>query len=257
MVKILAKISEASIDLIVKHDLCIMQMDMDDGQSGQTGQEDGRELIYRCLSCNHEFPSRDAAVKHRQRTHHRCAGVDVNTGEILDEIGKGRGGAKVITLPVKKAPIGATGDQHIEEHYKGYSKDKESYLFVMNPDGTIRDLRLAQPLLYPIYELMKKERGYLGDFPQFIADAVETLFANAGYELALAPKSHGLVYEEVTRLLQEGKLELVHEEGQVRLGVKNGYKNERAERRDSSGGKESGEPELSQGRSGEEESSQP
>lgn len=234
-----------------------MQVDMDAGQDGQGGQEGGRELVYRCLSCDRDLPSRGAAVKHRQRTHHRCAGVDVNTGEIVDEIGKRRGGAKVVTLAPRKPPISPTGDQHIEEHYKGYSKDRERYLFIMNPDGGIRDFRLAQPLLYPIYELMKKERDYKGDFPQFIADAVETLFANAGYELALAPKSHGLVYQEVTRLLQEGKLEFVHEEGQVILGVKNGNQDERAEGRDSSRGEESGSSELSQRGKGEKESSQP
>lgn len=231
-----------------------MQVDMDSGQAGQeTGQEQ-RELVYHCFDCNRDFPSRDAAVKHRQRYHHRCAGIDANTGEPVDEIGKARGMAKVVTPPPRRPIISAEGDEHIKEHVKGYSKDGENYLFVLHPDGTVRDFRLEQPLLYPIFELMKKERSYKGDFPEFIADAVETLFANAGYELTLAPKSQSLIYQEVLKLIHQGELELVHEGDEVRLGVKDGYKDERPGGRASSPGEEPG-VELPQ--QGKEEPGQP
>jgi len=205
----------------------------------QTGQEQ-RELVYHCFECKYDFRTRDAAVKHRQRYHHRCGGIDANTGELLDEIGKARAPAKVIAPPLRRPVISAEGDEHIKEHVKGYSKDGENYLFVLHPDGTVRDFRLEQPLLYPIFELMKSERSYKGDFPEFIADAVETLFANAGYELTLAPKSQGMIYQEVMKLIEKGDLELVHEGDAVRLGVKDGYKDERAQGRDVSPGEEPG-----------------
>lgn len=217
---------------------------MDTGQ--KTGQE--QQLVYHCFNCKYDFRSRDAAVKHRQRYHHHCAGIDVNTGEILDEIGKGRGPAKVVSPPPRRPVISAEGDEHIKEHAKGYSKDGESILFVLYPNGTIRDLRFEQPLLYPIFQLMKKEREYKGDFPQFIADAVETLFANAGYELTLAPKSQSMIYQEVMRLLDQGQLELVCQEDQVTLGVKDGYKDERAQGPDSSPGEGPGVELPQQGR---------
>jgi len=130
------------------------------------------------------------------------------------------------------SPIGVSGDEHIKEHYQGYSKDGESFLFVMHPDGRVRDLRLEYPLLYPIFQLMQNERGYKGDFPQFISDAVETLFANAGYELALVPKTQGIIYQQVVELLREGKLELVNQEDKVTLEVKNGHQAEHARGQD-------------------------
>lgn len=219
--------------------------------------ENKPELVYHCFECKYDFRSRDAAVKHKQRYHHRCGGIDANTGELVDEIGKGRGPAKVVAPPPRRPVISAEGDEHIKEHVKGYSKDGENYLFVLHPDGTVRDFRLEQPLLYPIYELMKRQRSYKGDFPEFMADAVETLFANAGYELALRPKSETLIYQEVLKLIEKGDLELVYEGDEVRLGVKNernGDKDGRAQGPVSSPGEEPG-VELSQ--QGEEKPGEP
>lgn len=109
-----------------------------------------------------------------------------------------------------------TGKEAILDGYKGYEQDKEAYLFIRFPNGRIRDFRLEEPLLYPIFQLMRNERGYKGNFPQFMADAVETLFANAGYELALVPKSQGVIYREVTKLVREGKLRLEYnKDGEV------------------------------------------
>lgn len=236
---------------------------MDKGQdSGQDpGQDPGQEeqqVVYQCPQCNNYlFKTREGAYKHRQRYGHRVVGIDANTGEIIEEIGKGRPGPKSpLTLAAKKPAISAKGDEHIKEHYKGYSKDGERYLFIMSPDGTIRDFRLEQPLMWPIYELMRKG-DYKGDFPQFIADAVETLFANAGYELTLTPKSQSAMYDEVIRLLKEGKLELAYEGQEMRLGVKeDGNKAQRAEGPTSPGGEGTTKLELSQ-QGGEEELSEP
>jgi len=167
-------------------------------------------------------------------------GINADGGEV-EEIGKGQRGPKPgSAMPRKKTVVSAHGDEHIKEHIKGYAKEKERFLFVLNTDGSIRDFRLEEPLLHPIYELMKKERGYGGDFPQFMADAVETLFASAGYELTLAPKSQSAIYQEVVRLIKEGQLELVDREGQIVLGVKNGHKVDGAKGRDSLGSEEAG-----------------
>ena len=239
-----------------------MQVDMETGDRGQRGQDAGQEeqqVVYQCPQCNdYPFKTREGAKKHRQRYGHRVVGIDAKTGEIVDEIGKGRPGPKApLTLAAKKPAISAKGDEHIKEQFKGYSKEGERYLFIMNPDGTIRDFRLEQPLLWPIYELMRRERGYQGDFPQFMADGLETLFANAGYELTLAPKSQRVIFDEVTKLLKEGKLELVHEGEQVTLGVKHGGKAQRTEGRAPSEGGEPGRAQLSQGgKEGEEKTSE-
>jgi hypothetical protein len=214
----------------------------------KAGQD--KQVVYQCPQCNnYPFKTRDGAVKHRQRHGHRVVGIDAETGEVVEEVGKGQPGPKPIAAPPPKKPlISAKGDEHIKEQFKGYSKDGERYLFVMNPDGTIRDFRLEHPLVYPVYELMKKERNYGGDFPQFMADAVETLFANAGFELALRPKSETLIYQQVVRLLEEGKLELVYEGSQLRLGVKDGDKNGCTEGSVPLGGETDGGVELSQQR---------
>lgn len=230
-------------------------------KKGQIGQDTGQEkqqVVYQCPQCNnYTFKTRDAAYKHRQRYGHHIVGLD-NGGNIVEEIGKGRPGPKAIAaLAAKKPAISGTGDEHVKEHFQGYSKDGESFLFVMHPDGRIRDLRLEQPLLYPIYELMRKERDYKGDFPQFIADAVETLFAGAGYELTLAPKTQGAMYDEVIRLLGEGKLELAYEGEEMRLGVKeDGNKAQRTEGSTSPGSEGTAKLELPQ-QGGEEEPSEP
>lgn len=188
--------------------------------------------------------SHEKRLKEKQAREHHKAGCEVwymdpESGELTRRYGE-KQGSKVVSPPPRRPIISAEGDEHIKEHVKGYSKDGENYLFVLHPDGTVRDFRLEQPLLYPIFELMKRERSYKGDFPEFIADAVETLFANAGYELTLAPKSHNMIYQEVLKLIEKGDLELVHEGDAVRLGVKDGYKDERAQGRDSSPGEEPG-----------------
>lgn len=238
--------------------MVIMQMDKmeDRGQKpGQDPGQDEQQVVYQCPQCNnYTFKTRDGAMKHRQRYGHRVVGIDAKTGEVVEEVGKGRPGPKPIATALPKKPqISGEGSEHIKEHYQGYSEDKESLLFVMFPGGRIRDFRLEHPLIYPIYQLMKKERNYGGDFPQFMADAVETLFANAGYELALAPKSQSAMYQEVIRLLAAGKLELEYEGDKVRLGVKDGDKNGRTEGSASLRGEAVAE--LSQPGGGEEEAS--
>ena len=149
-----------------------MVVGQDSGRDSRQDPGQGeQQVVYQCPQCNnYPFRTRDGALKHRQRYGHRVVGIDVETGEIIEEVGKGRPGPKPIATPLSKKPLSATGDEHIKEHYKGYSKDGERYLFVMNPDGTVRDFRLEHPLVYPVYELMKKERNYGGDFPQFMAD---------------------------------------------------------------------------------------
>lgn len=204
-----------------------------------------KHLVWRCLTCGATRPFKGTGTGYGKLIKHRCTGkrvlrlVDEETGEVFaSNVQSATAKGLIAKKPAKaevsegKPAIGVTGDEHIKEHYQGYSQDGESFLFVMHPDGRVRDLRLEHPLLYPIFQLMQKERGYKGDFPQFIADAVETLFANAGYELALVPKSQSYVYGEVTRLLNEGKLELITEEDKVTLEVRNGNKDGRAEGQD-------------------------
>lgn len=230
-----------------------------------------KNLEWRCTTCGAtEAPT---GTGYGSLLKHSCSGkiklalVDKDTGEVLAtslkqavKLGfvekqqpKTRGAPSIPGPPL----MGAKGDEHIKEHYQGYSKDNESFLFVIHPDGRIRDLRLEHPLLYPIFQLMQKERGYGGDFPQFIADAVETLFANAGYELALVPKSQSYVYGEMMRLLKEGKLELVNEEDKVTLEVRNGNKDGRAAGQDLPECEESIGSESTKQGDGEEEPGEP
>ncbi len=194
-------------------------------------------LEWRCTTCG--ATAAPTGTGYGKLSNHPCSGdrklalVNKDTGEVLATSLKQavklgfveKQQPKTTGAPSIPEPLlmGVKGDEHIKEHYQGYSKDSESFLFVMHPDGKIRDFRLEQPLLYPIFQLMRDQRGYKGDFPQFMADAVETLFANAGYELALTPKMQGLVYQEVIRLLNEGKLELVTNEDEVTLEVNNRY----------------------------------
>lgn len=200
-------------------------------------------LEWRCTTCGATAPPTGTGYgglsNHPCSGHRKLALVDKDTGEVLAtslkqavKLGfvekqqpKTRGAPSIPGPPL----MGAKGDEHIKEHYQGYSKDNESFLFVLHPDGRIRDLRLEHPLLYPIFQLMRDQRGYGGDFVQFMADAVETLFANAGYELALVPKSQGIIYQEVVKLLEEGKLELVTNEDTVTLEVKKGEEAQKEE----------------------------
>lgn len=206
-----------------------------------------RKLEWRCLTCG--ITATPTATGFVSILKHPCDDrkihlIDMDTGEdlannivqaqskgLIPRKDKGKKPSKAETSG-KKPSIGVNGDEHIKEHYQGYSKDGESFLFVMHPDGRVRDLRLEHPLLYPIFQLMRDQRGYGGDFVQFIADAVETLFANAGYELALVPKSQSVIYQEVVKLLEQGKLELVTNEDTVTLEVKNGNKDGRAAEQD-------------------------
>ena len=230
--------------------------------------EKSSALTWRCLTCGVDEPPTGKGFSNLLL--HPCTGkrilrlIDKETGEELAKNMKQAYAKGLIAkkpskaeVPEGKPSIGVSGDEHIKEHYQGYSKDGESFLFVMHPDGRVRDLRLEHPLLYPIFQLMQNERGYKGDFPQFMSDAVETLFANAGYELALVPKSQSYVYGEVTRLLKEGKLELVNnEEDKVTLEVKNGNKDGRAAGQDLPECEESTRSESAKPGEGEEEPGQ-
>lgn len=218
-------------------------------QRSLTREKEERNLEWRCLTCKAtEAPT---GKGYMNLLKHSCDNrkvrlVDTDTGEelatnIKQAIAKGlvagKGGAKKPQGPLTGGRLlseGVEGDEHIKEQFQGYSKDTESYVFVMHADGRIRDLRLEQPLLYPVYDMMKRTQGYRGDFPQFLADAVETLFANAGYELTLAPKTQSVIYDEVVKLLQEGKLQLEYEGEELRLEVNNGHQDERSEGQPSS-----------------------
>lgn len=203
--------------------------------------ETDKRLIWRCLTCGATQPFKGTGTGYGKLIKHRCTGkrvlrlIDKDTGEELaSNVTSARAKGLIAKKPPKaqiqerKPSIGVNGDEHIKEHYQGYSKDGESFLFVMHPDGRVRDLRLEYPLLYPIFQLMRDKQGYKGDFPQFVSDAVETLFANAGFELALVPKSQSIIYEQAIKLLNEGKLELVNQEDTVALEVKNGHQDESA-----------------------------
>jgi len=184
--------------------------------------KDYERLQWQCATCGATQPPTGTGYGRLMR--HDCSDepklelVDLDTGQVLATSLKQAVKLGFVekqeepTGKPKTPPIGAEGNEHILEHYKGYAKDKERIVFILDENGKITDLRMEEPLLYPIFQLMRKERGYKGDFPQFLADAVETLFANAGYELALVPKSQSIIYNEVMRLLNEGKLMLKYGE---------------------------------------------
>lgn len=158
-------------------------------------------------------------LKGRQAIEHRKQGHDVwhlnrETGELSHRYGE-RPPGQLTPVPA----ISGQGDRHIKEQYKGYREDGADYVFIIFSDGKIRDMRLEYPLLFPIYELARKDLNYKGTFPQFLADSVETLFAAAGYELVLAPKRQMEVYDEVARLKREEKLIVTYDEKGIRLEV--------------------------------------
>jgi len=74
--------------------------------------------------------------------------------------------------------------------------------------------------------IKEEEIGYKGDFAQFMADCVETMFALAGYDLLLTPRSMKTVYDEAARLVRKNKLiPIFDENGRLsKLEVNNGDK---------------------------------
>lgn len=124
--------------------------------------------------------------------------------------------------------ISPKGDASVMDGYKGYEQDKEAYLFIRLPNGRIRDFRLEFPEVLSLYKMCKNEDkiGYQGDFPHFMADCAQTMFALAGYDLLLAPRSLQIVYDETARLVRENKLLTVFDEnGRIsKLEVNDGAK---------------------------------
>ena len=158
------------------------------------------------------------------------------------------------------SPISPKGDASVMDGYKGYEQDKEAYLFIRLPNGKIRDFRLEFPEVLSLYKMCKNEEniGYQGDFPHFMADCAQTMFALAGYDLLLAPRSLQIIYDEAARLVKENKLLAIFDgNGRVsKLEVNdNGAKD-----KDSKGGVQSGTGEHQSERlltkPGEEESGQ-
>jgi len=171
----------------------------------------------RCETCGKNLKPRQAAEHHKLG--HEVWYIDSRAGEPTRRYGERAPHA----FRRRTLPITGEGDEHIREHFKGYQKDEEDIVFILSKDGRIRDMRLEEPLLYPIYTMSRKYLNYKGTFPQFLIDCVETLFATAGYELAMSPKSQRLVYEEVARLKEEGKVVVRYdEEGKLKLEVVQG-----------------------------------
>jgi hypothetical protein len=169
---------------------------------------------WRCTTCG--AAAAPTGTGYGELTNHPCSGkrklalVDKDTGEVL---------ATNLTQAISKGfikkqgmegtpDISPKGDASVLDGYKGYEQDKEAYLFIRLPDGKIRDFRLEFPEVLSLYNLCKKEDkiGYKGDFPHFMVDCVETMFALAGYDLLLAPRSLQIVYDEAARLVGENKL---------------------------------------------------
>jgi len=158
--------------------------------------------------------------------------------------------------------ISPEGDASVMDGYKGYEQDKEAYLFIRLPNGKIRDFRLEFPEVLSLYKMCKNEDkiGYQGDFPHFMADCAQTMFALAGYDLLLAPRSLQIVYDETARLVRENKLLAVFDgDGRISKLEVNG---DGAKDTDSKGGVHSGTGEhqleglLAQQGQGEEEPGQ-
>lgn len=177
-----------------------------------------------CKTCGGKtLKARQAFTHHKQG--HDVWSVNTETGELVHRYGE------------KAEPIAAlTGDKHIKDSIKGFQEDEDDMVFILFRGGKVKDMRLKYPLLFPLFELAKKDLQYGGSFHQFLADSVETMFAAAGYELALAPKSQKEIYDEVARLKEEGQLSLIFGEEGLRLEVNHGDKAERAEVRIGAGG---------------------
>lgn len=174
---------------------------------------------YICRTC-------DKGLRPRQASEHHSKGHDVwhvnpQTGELDYLYGQG------MTRQKPAPSITGKGDEHIYGQFKGYETDDNNIVFILNVEtGKIMDFRYKYPLVFPIYELCQKEPiNYGGHFDQFLADMIESMFAFAGWELALAPKSQAVVYDEVVRLKEEGAINVsFDDQGKIKLEVASGNK---------------------------------
>lgn len=179
-----------------------------------------RRLEWRCLTCGITAPP--TAEGYASKLKHPCDDkkihlIDIDTDEdltnnIVQAQRKGlipkKDKKPLIKAAGKAPPISPEGDASVMDGYTGYEKDKEAYLFIRRPDGKIRDFRIEYPEVLSLYKLCRNDDkiGYKGDFPQFMADCVETMFALAGYDLLLTPRSMQIIYDVTARLVKENKL---------------------------------------------------
>jgi len=175
-------------------------------------------LEWRCTTCG--ATAAPTGTGYGVLSNHPCSGdrklalVDKDTGEVLATSLKQAVRSGIIkkqSEPAKElggSPISPRGDVSVMDGYKGYEEDKEAYLFIRLPNGKIRDFRLEFPEVLSLYKMCKDEEkiGYQGDFPHFMADCAQTMFALAGYDLLLAPRSLQIIYDEAARLVRENKL---------------------------------------------------
>jgi len=227
-------------------------------------------LEWRCTTCG--TTTAPTGTGYGELSNHPCSGerklalVDKDTGEVLATSLKQavRGGIiKKQSEPAKEpgtSPISPEGDASVLDGYKGYEQDKEAYLFIRLPNGKIRDFRLEFPEVLSLYKMCKNEDkiGYKGDFPHFMADCAQTMFALAGYDLLLAPRSLQIIYDEAARLVRESKLlPIFDENGRI---TKLEVNNDGAKDTDSKGGVQQGtgehQPEGLLAQQGEEEPGQ-
>jgi len=188
-------------------------------------------------------------------TNHPCSGkrklalVDKDTGETLATSLKQAVKLGFVEKQQKPAgelgtpPISPDGDASVLDGYRGYEPDKEAYLFIRLPNGKIRDFRLEFPEVYSLYKMCKKQKDirYNGDFVHFMADCAQTMFAIAGYDLLITPKSVITVYDEAARLVKENKLiPIFSPEGQL---IKLEVSDNRTDVKDSAGGVQEGQGE--------------
>lgn len=177
-----------------------------------------------CVTCNRAVSARSAS-RHKSEMKHEVWHFDPSSNSLTEPYGKRklpRGVRKtlgdIVGLP-NKLKFDTDGQAYFQQHYKGYKPEKEPLVFILYPDGTVRDMRIYDPGLAVYYQVFKEKLNYNGTLPEFICDCVQSLIKNSGFEMALVPRSQGRIYEEAGRLVEEGKLNIKWVEGEAKLEI--------------------------------------
>jgi len=187
---------------------------VDTGQGKLDEVDNAKEqMVYRCLGCDYESPSRGAAVKHRQRTHHQVEGVNAD-GLVVDQIGKGKKGLKVAAATVRKVNLTNESGADIKDHAKRFTEPEDETLFIYYKGGEIQRFWDRFGDHESIYRALLASEKFNGSPAEFVDASARYMLAVAGYKSTpcIIPATMEQAYEETARLIRDGMLTVYYDE---------------------------------------------
>jgi len=147
--------------------------------------------------------------------------------------------AAAAATPPKPKITGEEGEEILTQ-VTGFQTEDEALLFIFDPrTRKVRQFRHKYPDAVPMYhKCLEEPINFKGSFDEWLYSMVRTLLVAMGWEYSLVPRSQGLIYNDVKRLIEEGALKLnIDGDGNPKLEVINDNGRDKDQSKESAAGR--------------------